>query len=269
MIDLRCHILDGAPCGPDSFAESIEMCHAAIADGVRTVVVTPRWEAGSDEPPIPFDECRRKMERMEGETGGIINFRLGFALQFSPDLPRLVERYGSDLALAGKRHLLVSLPSLEIPAEVDDVWAAVRASGFSVVLAHPECNAVLRREPAQLGRWISGGMTLQVDAASVAGIHGREVQRFALECLRQYQRNAVVASNMRPGTGQKSSLANARKEVAGKMGSRQARKFIRETPAALIDDAVAGRNDGRGLSSRGLTSVFRSISSLKALTGGS
>jgi protein-tyrosine phosphatase len=266
MIDLRCHILDGTPCGPDSFAESLEMCHTAIADGVRTIVATPRWEAGSTEPPLPFDECHRKLERLETETRGALSFKLGFAMQFSAHLPGLVARYGSRVALAGRRHLLVSLPSVEIPAEVEDAWKSIGRGGFSVVLAHPECNTALRRNPERLARWVSEGLTLQVDAASVLGTHGREVQRFALECLRKYEGHAVVASNACWSAGQRHSLSKAHEELSAKVGARQARDFMKETPAALIGDGV-WRNDVRGGSSRGLTAMLRSFSPIKALTG--
>lgn len=266
MIDIRSHILDGTPCGPDSFADSLEMCRAAAADGVRTIVATPRWEAGSSEPPLPFDECLRKLRHLESETNGLLYLKLGFALQFSTDLPALVEAYGPMLTLAGKRHLLVSLPSVEIPAEVEGVWKSLARSGFSVVLSHPECNTVLKRDPARLERWVSEGMTFQVDAASVLGTHGREVQRFALEALRKHKGHAAVASNARWGAGPRHSLSNAREELSAKMGARQARGLTREVPAALIGE-LDGSSTLRGASSRGLTSVLRSFGPIRALTG--
>ncbi|HEX8149727.1 MAG TPA: CpsB/CapC family capsule biosynthesis tyrosine phosphatase [Pyrinomonadaceae bacterium] len=266
MIDLRSHILDGTPCGPDSFAESLEMCRAAAADGVRTLVATPRWEAGHAEPPLPFDECLRKLRRLEAELRGLLSLKLGFALQFSPELPALVGRYGAELALAGKRHLLISLPSVEAPPEAEGVWGALSHAGFSVVLSHPECNTVLRRDAARLGRWVSEGLTLQIDAASVAGTHGREVRRFALECLRKFEGRSVVASNARRSAEQKSSLAIAREELIGSFGARHALRLTRETPAALIGDGAFSVSV-RGSRPRGLASLFGSMDQAKPLRG--
>lgn len=265
MIDLRSHVLDGTPCGPGSFAESVEMCRAAAADGVTTLVATPRWEAGRAEPPIPFDECRSKIERLEAETGRAVALRLGFALQFSGKLPELVARHGPRLALAGKRHILVSLPSVEVPSEVEKVWGELSRAGFRVVLAHPECNMVLRRDAERLARWVAAGVTIQVDAASVAGAHGREVRRFALECLRRYEGRAVVASNARRGATQEGSLARSRRELAGIVGERRASGFTCGTPAGLIGESAA--RDGGRKSSLGLNSLFRSLGPIKALIG--
>lgn len=266
MIDLSTHILDGTPCGPDTFADSLEMCRAAAADGVKTIVATPRWEAGRAEPPIPFDECRRKIERLQSEVRGALSFRLGFVLQFSSELPRLAERYGSELALGGKRHLLTSLPSTEFPHGAERVWEGLAQRGFSVVLAHPECNSVLRRDAARLARWVSGGITLQIDASSVVGAYGREVKRFAVECLRKYEGRAVVASNARWGADPPIRLGRAREVLSAEMGGRQARAFIREMPGALI--GIPARHDStRRSHPRGLVSLFRSFGPLKALTG--
>lgn len=267
MIDLRSHVLDGTPCGPDSFNESLEMCRAAIAEGVRTIVATPRWEAGEVAPPLSFEECRRKLARLEVETRGSLSFKLGFALQFSPQLPDLVAQYGTNLTLAGKRHLLVSLPAVEIPVEADAVWKSLSCRDYSVVLAHPECNAVLRRDSLRLTRWVSEGMTLQIDAASILGKHGRDVQRFAFESLRKYKEHAVVASNTRWGVSLRSLLNAARQELSRKLNAPQARVFTREMPAAVIGD-VTKRDSVRGDYSHGITSMIRSFRSIKALTGG-
>lgn len=266
MIDIRSHILDGTPCGPGSFAESLEMCRAAVADGVKTVVATPRWEAGRAEPPLAFDECLRKLKRLEGETRGVLSLKLGFALQFSQDLPALVSRYGAELALAGKRHLLISLPSVEVPSEAEAVWGALSRAGFSVVLSHPECNTVLRRDTARLARWVSEGLTVQIDAASISGTHGREVRRFALECLREFDGRVVVASNSRRSADQKSSLGNAKAELVGSVGARLALRLTRETPAALIDEGAV-RGEVRGSRPRGLASLFRSMGQTEPLRG--
>lgn len=266
MIDLRSHILDGTPCGPDSFADSVKMCKASVADGVATIVATPRWKAGCAEPPLPFDDCLVKVERLESEMRGALSIRLGFALQFSGGLPDLAARHGAKLALDGKRHLLVSLPSVEAPSEAEGVWRALAQGGFSVVLSHPECNAVLRRDASRLARWVAEGITLQIDAASVTGAHGREVRRFAVECLRKFSGRVAVASNARRGQERKSSLGRAREVLGGSVGAAQASAFVRETPAALIGGGAGCKNVLRS-SPRGLASLFRSLSPIKTLTG--
>src|SRR5215208_3071452 len=132
MIDLRSHILSGTPCGPDSFAESVRMCRAAIEGGVRTLVASPRWEAGQAEPPLSFERCEQQISRLVSETGGALNIKLGFGLQFGARLPELTDKYGARLAVGGRRHLLVSMPSVVIPAETEEVWDGLHGRDFRV-----------------------------------------------------------------------------------------------------------------------------------------
>src|SRR5688500_956813 len=102
MIDLSCHFLHGPDCGPASFAESLELCRAAGRRGVRTIVMTPRWKAESNEPPMPIAQCAERLAELREALGPAIDLKLGFMLQYSPQLPQLVARYGSVLALGGK-----------------------------------------------------------------------------------------------------------------------------------------------------------------------
>ena len=56
--------------------------------------------------------------------------------QFSKKLPELADRYGSLLALGGKKHLLVSLPANVIPGTPRKVWSAL-SRGFVVIVSQP------------------------------------------------------------------------------------------------------------------------------------
>src|SRR5438874_9368199 len=137
MIDLSCHFLNGPSCGPASFAESVELCGAAVANGVRTFVFTPRWKTESSEPPVPLIACEEQIERLRAVLAPNIDLRLGFELQFSPELPALVDRYGSALALGGQKHLLICLPANDIPPNASKVWAELKRRGFSVAISQP------------------------------------------------------------------------------------------------------------------------------------
>src|SRR5437867_1504916 len=95
LVDLSCHFLDETDCGPVSFAESLDLCRAACAEGVRMLVLTPRWKADDQQPPLALDRCHEKIERLKNEVGVALDLKLGFVLQFSTELPSLVDRYGN------------------------------------------------------------------------------------------------------------------------------------------------------------------------------
>jgi protein-tyrosine phosphatase len=259
MIDLNCHILDGTGCGPESFAESLEMCRLASESGVRTIVATLRWQAGRVEPPLPFDEVDRKIERLRAETRGSLFFKSGFTFEFSSNLPELINRYGARVTIGGNRHLLVSLPSTGVPAEAGDVWSALAQLGFFIIIAHPECSPMVRRNPALLPEWSSQGVKFQLDAASLTGAYGREVRNFAVECLKRFEEEVVVASNAK--NARTNPLKKVRAELVNLVGDRRTTKCVRGIPRAIIGDTVPQTNGGRRNVLRGISSLFRLVPS--------
>jgi protein-tyrosine phosphatase len=262
MIDLRSNILHGTDCGPQSFAESLEMCRAAAASGVRTLVATPRWRAGSVEPPLPFEEITRKVERLQHELSNRLCIKFGFVLEFSYDILELADVYGNGLALGGKQHLLISLPSTHLPAQFDEMWLGLQARGFSILIAHPECSVALRGNEPLLSRWALSGIKFQIDAASVAGAYGREVKKFALECLRKYENSIVIASNMRTSTAP--SLREASREVSLRVGELRASKIVSETPAKILCES-ASLADVKSKAHGKMGSLLRSIKQIGLL----
>jgi protein-tyrosine phosphatase len=155
-------------------------------------------------------------------------------LQFSPELPALVDRYGSALAIAGKNHLLVSLPANNIPTTAEKVWAELLRKQFRIIISQPESRPALRRQPETIRSWVEKGIKLQISAASVLGWHGREVRRYAHDYLERYSDRMLIASNGHAGNGDAGALKQAREELTKVFGDRQARQWLRETPAAIL-----------------------------------
>ena len=234
MIDLSCHFLTGTECGPQSFEESLELCRAACDNGVRTFVFTPHWKAGRAEPPLSLKACEEQIERLRVVLAPNIDLRLGFELQFSPELPALVDRYGHTLAIAGKHHLLVSLPANNIPSTAERVWAELLRKQFRIIISQPESRPALRRQPEIIRSWIEKGIKLQISAASVLGWHGREVRRFAHDYLERYSDNVLVVSNGHAGNGDAGALKQAREELTKTFGEAQTRKWLHEIPATIL-----------------------------------
>jgi protein-tyrosine phosphatase len=262
--DISCHFLDGTDCGPDSFAESLALCRKAASEGLGTIVLTPRWKAGCSEPPLPVVDCVEKIDRLQGALGRTLDLKLGFALQFSDELPALVDRYGSLLALNGKRHLLVSLPASQVPSQAESIWFALGERGFSVILAQPECSPVLRQDPQRIAAWVQHDIKLQINAGSVVGKYGREIRRFALDCLRAYDQSAFVATNSHTRNGGMPSLKKAHEELSNAVGARRARKFVSHAPASIISDSATSNGKERKTSARRPSFFLRALRSYNA-----
>lgn len=234
MIDLHSHLLGSTSNSQDTFAAQLEVCRRALKDGVRTLVATPRWAACLDEPPLGFTACWQTLERLHHELGEALQLRLGFLLEFRQDLPAVLEKYGSAITLDGASFVFVSVPALHLPAEAEEVWSKVSRKGFSILLSRAECSLALRRNPARLERLLASGIMLQLDAASITGMHGHEIQQFAWQCVKKYEGSVIVASSAGSSSARPSTLAQAREELSKKIQAHKVRRLLDETPAAMI-----------------------------------
>ncbi len=221
------------------------MCRESAQEGVRTIVAVQRWDAGQDEPYLSFKASQRKLERLQSETGSALKLKLGFVFRFHPALDKLIERYGASVTLGGGRHVLVALPSVSTPPETEEVWEKLAKLGFSVVVAAPECSHDLRRDRRRLESWLDTGVKLQLSAASITGAHGREAQRFALHCAKEYRGRTVVASNAREAGTRRPSLAHARETFTRQLGKRCTQCIFDETPAAILETSTAESGAGQ------------------------
>jgi protein-tyrosine phosphatase len=260
MIDLHCHLLDETACGPKTFQESLEMCRLAVADGIHTIVATPLWEAGASEPPLSLLACASKIECLSNEMEGALRLELGFMMKFRLDLPLLLDKFGTTLTLGQGRYVLVSLPLVYVPNASGAVWRDIASRGFSVLLSRPECNPSLRRRPEILDEWVRSGVNVQLDAASILGTHGREVQRFAVQSIGKYKNSVVIGSNAPHSHLNQISLKQARAKLAKVIGKTTARAVFSVTPARILGRSEQETQKGNSLaySSNSFRQLFSS-----------
>ena len=241
------------------------MCRLAIEDGAKTIVATPHWEANASESPAFISACKQKLDRLQQALQGRLSLELGFLMKFSPDLDAFVEKYNTVFTLGGGRCLLVTMSSLQKPEEARKVWKRLKERGYSVLLSRPECNLRLRRSPQILIDWSKIGVHLQLDSASITGAHGREVQRFAWDCLKMFPNTTVIASGPRRQNQRAVSLGEAREQLAKKNWTAHARRLLWETPARIIN-SQGDTSDNPDQFRRRSTTLLNSLRSQKSFS---
>jgi protein-tyrosine phosphatase len=179
MIDLHSHVLPGLDDGAATLEESREIGRLAVEDGVRTLAATPHVR--EDYPTTPetmevgVDVLRRDFAAsaiaLEIVPGGEIGLdRLG---ALGPDqLARFT------LGQTG-RYLLVEFPYRVWPRRLEDVLRELAGFGLTAVLAHPERNAEVQRDPGRLEEPVRAGALVQLTAGSVEGRLGGEAKATA------------------------------------------------------------------------------------------
>ena len=236
MIDIHCHLLPGIDDGPETLGQALEMARVAVANGIEAAHVTPhlhpgRWE--NDQPKIAaaVEEYRAAL----AQAG--IPLELGFAAEVRLDyeiLP-LIEagRVPFLGALEGFKVMLLEFPHSHVPVGADKFVSWLLAHKIRPLIAHPERNKELMREPAKLEPFVREGCLLQLTADAVAGNFG---ELCALRARDFLERGwvSVIASDAHDTTDRPPRIAPGRDAAAKIVGDVEAARMTHATPLRIV-----------------------------------
>jgi protein-tyrosine phosphatase len=189
MIDIHCHLLPNVDDGPTSWEESLEMARVASKDGIRVAVTTPHWIRGTRWEPSP-DEIKKKVEELNKklkENEIPLTVLPGMEVGISGNLTKLVSS-GEVLTLGESRYLLIEIPFVSLPFGIEEVIFNLKAGGIYPILAHPERNQELQRNPKRILELVKAGAFVQVTAGSFCGHFGEQAKR----CIIQFAKLGVI-----------------------------------------------------------------------------
>ena len=183
MIDLHSHILPGVDDGPATIDESLEIARRAASDGVRLIAATPHVR---DDYPTEA----ATMERLVGELRAAIQEE-GIPLELRPGgeiaidwLGRLSKEDLGRFGLGGSpRYILLEFPYAGWPLSLHEWVFQLVTREITPVIAHPERNGEVQRNPEKLRPLVDAGALVQITAASLDGRIGRSSQSAAFELI--------------------------------------------------------------------------------------
>lgn len=230
MIDLHSHILPGLDDGARTIDESRDMARVASSEGVTAITATPHVRGD-------FPTTAEQMERAVDELNkDFAQERIDVAVLHGGEIDlewlntmaeEEIERFS--LAQTG-RYLLVEVPLIGWPLYLDSRVFELRSANITPLLAHPERNREVQRNPATLDAATRAGALVQVTAASLDGRLGRRVKQ-ACERLLELELVHVLASDAHAPAVRQGGLSNA---VAILRDEGLARYLTEEVPAAII-----------------------------------
>ena len=229
MIDLHSHILPGVDDGVSSLEEARDLARLAAAEGVEAIAATPhvrgdfpttaeRMEAGVAELRADFEAAGIAVQVLHGGE---------IALEWLEELSREdLERF--TLAQSG-RYLLLETPYFGSPLALGPAVRSLRSSDLTPVIAHPERNAEVQRNPEQLRSLVELGALVQVTAASLDGRFGRP-SRGAAKALLKARLAHLIASDAHGPELRQAGLTAA---VEAVRDDELARYLVDEVPRAI------------------------------------
>ena len=184
MIDIHHHCLPGVDDGPRELSEAAELCAAAAAEGIETIVATPhvlrgRW------PSFSRRELKSRLAELQAKVGDTPRLLLGSEYFFSHDMADLLRDGTAIHPLAGGRYVLLELPANSVPPMFDQPLYRAQLDGWLPIVAHPERNTVFQANPDLLAALIGHGLRVQITAGSLTGAFGSQARAAAETFLRR------------------------------------------------------------------------------------
>lgn len=179
FVDIHCHILPGIDDGARNWEDALAMARLAVEDGTTTIVATPHqlgsWSQNQGESIRTL--TAELNDRLTAENIPL-TILPGGEPRFEPEL---LERLtaGEVLTLGDHgRHVLVELPH-ELFLPLDALLAELAGRQITAILAHPERNQGILRQPDLAAAVVNSGCLTQITAGSLCGTQGGEVQQFS------------------------------------------------------------------------------------------
>lgn len=175
MIDFHSHIIPSVDDGSSSFQMSLNMIENSNEQGVKAICATPHFIVGEYE--IDRIEYLESIELLRKATCDI-KIANGLELYINPELPYLYEKE-KIWGINDKSYLLIELPMRDFPIYTKDVFYELRLLGLNPIIAHPERNIAILKDPSLLMDLVNQGTIIQMNAGSLIGIYGDRIKKFA------------------------------------------------------------------------------------------
>ncbi|MGL4773685.1 MAG: tyrosine-protein phosphatase, partial [Clostridium sp.] len=180
MVDLHSHILWGIDDGAKDREMTLQMLRQAKASGTKKIVATPhylrdRYEVKYDELVARYDDVKKLIDEEKLDLEVFLAQEVYFA-------DNILEMYNNKEigTINGGKYMLVELPMREFSTtEVIDKLYELQVKGIEIIIAHPERYKPFVDNPGKINRFIEEGYLFQLNAGSIAGEFGKDVQKLA------------------------------------------------------------------------------------------
>lgn len=237
MIDLHNHILPGLDDGPRNMEESLRMSAIMASEGFRGVVCTPHFGRGGY---FSHSEVIRKLVRklnaeLKARRVDLVVYP-GMEILLDPEIPELL-RSKRVLSLNDSKYVLVELPSLGIPAGLDNLVSQLVRDNKKLVIAHPEKNHDVQNQPDKLLKLVNsfdpGHILIQITAGSLtdeADTAEFQTAKFMLQVGSVH----IIATDAHSSVLRAPSIRPALTLASAIVGKDQAMKMVRDWPQKIV-----------------------------------
>jgi len=236
-VDIHSHPLPGIDDGATSVQESLRMLCVAARYGTLVMIATPHrhWNGHENTPAILRRLTREvQIELSRRKAGQRISLLVGQEIPLRLETAdELLDGKVLSLADAG-RYCLVEPPFDHLPGWTAEALARIVAAGIRPVLAHPERNMDIQRNPELVRELVEAGALLQLTAMSIEGVNGRKALAASTWIL-EHGMAGLVSSDSHSSSWRPPTLRGAYRRLIEMFDVQTAHRLCASTPAAIAE----------------------------------
>jgi protein-tyrosine phosphatase len=183
LIDLHSHILPGIDDGARTVEESYQMALDAEREGIDTIVATPHVRYDYPTSAAAVSRVAEELRTALASSGRQVQLLTGAEVSLEHCAMLSPAELAAFTIAQNGRYLLLETPYAGWPLALDQELRRLPEHGLVPILAHPERNPSVQRNPDRLRAAVAAGAVVQITAASVDGRLGRRTQQTALRLL--------------------------------------------------------------------------------------
>lgn len=184
MIDIHNHVIYNFDDGPKSIKESIEMLQIAEDQGISDVFATSHFNE-IIQPEIE-SEYFKKLENLRKKVSDKnikVNIHSGGELFYNLFIPQIVKQHKVATLAGLGQYILMEFSLFIMPSGVEDILFKLAMEKIIPIIAHPERYPSIRENPNKSLDYLRRGAIYQVNAGSIMGRFGKEIQKVSMWLL--------------------------------------------------------------------------------------
>jgi protein-tyrosine phosphatase len=240
FVDVHSHVVPSGDDGAQGVEEGLGLCRAAALHGTSVLFATPHVWPMLPLPTEREDAIRATHAAMMPKAARFgLDLRLGFELT---PTPTLLEEDPRRFRLGDLPAVLMEVPFHGALGLAERLAEHIEASGLTPVIAHPERAEAVLDDPGLAAGLHERGWLLQLNATSLLGYHGAEIEANAWRLIDDGLADLVASDGHR--RARPPQLDGAYDAVQARLG---------ESAGALFDGRALwalARGDGVDLAER-------------------
>lgn len=178
MIDTHSHILPGVDDGARTISDSVDIIRELADQGVTDIIATPHYicETNFMSPRKTNGELLKELKKLLSAAEINVNLYLGNEIYIDNKILDLLKAKLVS-PLAGSKYLLIEMPLDEEFPSYLDYFEELIASGYQVVLAHPERYQIIQKDYELIKELHDTGVLFQCNVGSFVGKYGKKAAK--------------------------------------------------------------------------------------------